>query len=54
MWTAAILLGVILVLWFVFANPKVLLWLFLLALAGVVYYGLYLIVRARLEGFDEG
>ena len=52
-WTAVILFGAIAVVWFIFAHPKVILWLIGLAVVAAAYYVLYLVVRARMEGFDE-
>ena len=42
-----------LVLWFFLAHPKVILGLLLLAAGAVVYYVLFLLVKARLEGLDD-
>lgn len=53
MWTGLILFGAIAVVWFIFAHPKVILGLIVLGIVAVAYYVLYLIVRARMEGFDE-
>jgi hypothetical protein len=53
-WTAGILFGTLLALWFVIANPRVILWAVGLAVLAVAYVGLYLVVRAHQEGYDEG
>ena len=53
MWTGGILVATILVLWFVIAHPWVLLWLLFLGVGIVAYYVLYLLVRARMEGYED-
>jgi len=52
-WTGGILLTAVLLLWFIFANPWVLLWALLLGIGVVAYYVLYLLVRARMEGYED-